>query len=201
MIPPFSVSGVLPPFVGSDPANPAEQAPYRTTMVDVVNRFSFNIERVVILEGIFSYREKMRSINVQGYQWLDGSFVEDCEKTRNRPPADIDVITFAYRPFDQQSGFMDTPSFDALTDQHPDLFDADEAKSSFKCDAYYVDFNQSPHLLAQSVTYWCNLFSHSRVNNLWKGILQVDLNVDDTQARDILEMKKQEILAASIRGA
>jgi len=201
LIPPFTVSGVLPPFMGGDPTSFNGQAPYRTSMVDVVNRFSFNIERVAILEGLFGYRDKMRSLNVKGYQWLDGSFVEDCEKTRSRPPADIDVITFAYRPLDGQSNFLDTASFEKVTDQHPDLFDPEEAKAKFKCDAYYVDFNQAPHNLAQAVTYWCNLFSHSRVNNLWKGMLQVELNVDDTQARAILETKKQELLAASVGGS
>lgn len=80
MIPPFTVSGVLPPFIGGDPTSFTGQAPYRTSMVEVVNRFSFSIERVAILEGLFDYRDKMRSLNVKGYQWLDGSFVEDCEK-------------------------------------------------------------------------------------------------------------------------
>lgn len=110
------------------------------------------------------------------------------------------MITFAYRPVDEQSKFLDTASFEQVTEQHQDLFDPEEAKEKFKCDAYYVDFNQAPHSLAQAVTYWCNLFSHSRFNNLWKGILQVELNVDDTQARTILETKKQELLAASVGG-
>ncbi|ELY4396889.1 hypothetical protein SMZ37_002836 [Cronobacter sakazakii] len=200
LIPSFSVSGVLPPFVGSDPAHPAGQAPYQTTMVEVVERFAFNLERIAILEGLFRYRERMRSINVIGYQWLDGSFVEDCEGLRHRPPADIDVITFAYRPKDQNGNFLNSKEFDSFTDLYPDLFDPEEAKKMFKCDAYYVDFNQAPHSLAGSVTYWCNLFSHSRVNNLWKGILQVELNVDDIDAKAILEAKKQSLLAANIGG-
>lgn len=200
MIPSFSVSGVLPPFVGSDPAHPAFQAPYRASMIEVVERFSFNLERIAILEGLFDYREKMRSINVIGYQWLDGSFVEDCERTRSRPPADIDVITFAYRPASQDGTHLDNDAFGVLTDQHPDLFDPEDAKDRYKCDAYYVDFNQAPHSLASSVTYWCNLFSHSRINNLWKGILQVELNVDDTDAKAILDAKKQSLLAVNLGG-
>lgn len=200
MIPSFSVSGVLPPFVGSDPTHPAMQAPYRTSMTEVVQRFSFNLERIAILEGLFDYRDKMRSIKVTGYQWLDGSFVEDCEGTRNRPPADIDVITFAYRPTHQDGKYLNINEFELLTDQYPELFDPDDAKNTYKCDAYYVDFNQPPHSLAGAVTYWCNLFSHSRINNLWKGVLQVELNVDDTDAKAILDAKKQSLLAVNVGG-
>lgn len=197
MIPQFSVSGVLPPFTGGDPTNLAGQAPYKVSIEDVVERFSTNLERISILEGFLNYRERMRSIDVTGYQWLDGSFVEDCESVRGRPPADIDIITFAYRPMDQQGAFIDASAFSAISYQHPELFDPDAAKQTYMCDAYYVDLNQKPHSLAASVTYWCNLFSHTRVNSLWKGMLQVKLNVDDANARAILDAKKQALLAAN----
>ncbi|TCW50800.1 hypothetical protein EDC53_102368 [Phytobacter diazotrophicus] len=196
MIPPFSVSGVLPPFVGEEPAIPSAQAPYRITMLELVQRFAISLERIAILEGLFEYRSKMRSLNVMGYQWLDGSFVEDCERTRGRAPADIDLITFAYRPRDEEGQFIDAGAFVELMDLHPDLFESETAKQVYMCDAYYVDFNQAPHTLAAAVTYWCNLFSHSRMQNLWKGILQVDLNVDDSEAIAILGNIKSELLAA-----
>ncbi|HCD6704901.1 hypothetical protein J4V24_15190 [Escherichia coli] len=200
MIPSFSVSGVLPPFVGGTPACKASQSPYKTTLLEVVERFSFNLERIEILEGLFNYREKMRSLNLNdAYQWLDGSFVEDCEGTRNRPPQDIDVVTFAYRPV-RNGNYLNNKEFLVLTDQNSDLFDPDDAKSYYKCDAYYVDFHQPPHSLASSITYWSNLFSHSRNNGLWKGILQVELNVDDSQAKAILDAKKQSLIAANSGG-
>lgn len=200
MIPPFSISGVLPPFAGADPTNPAEQSPYRISMQDVVDRFAHSLERIEILEGFFAYREKMRSLNVLGYQWLDGSFVEDCEKTRGRPPADIDVITFAYRPKDANGNYLGNDEFYLISEQNSDLFDSEVAKASYHCDAYYVDFHQHPHALAQVVTYWCNLFSHSRINNVWKGILEVQLNVDDSQAVALLQSKKNTILATGVGG-
>ncbi|WP_312277246.1 DUF6932 family protein [Kosakonia cowanii] len=197
MIPSFSVSGVLPPFLGGDPTVPAGQAPFRVTIDEVVDRFSFSLERIAILEGFLHYREQMRTLNVDGYQWLDGSFVEDCEGIRGRPPGDIDIVTFAYRPVDQQGAILDSHAFLALSNQRPDLFDPDDAKQTYRCDAYYVDLNQKPHALAASVTYWCNLFSHTRVNSLWKGMLQVMLNVDDSNARAILYAKKQALLTAN----
>ncbi|MEP8853804.1 hypothetical protein ABKV46_06215 [Enterobacter hormaechei] len=200
MIPPFSVSGVLPPFVGEEPAIRSAQAPYRITMVDLVQRFAISLERIAILEGLFAYRTKMRSLNVMGYQWLDGSFVEDCERTRGRAPADIDLITFAYRPRDEEGQWITPDAFLELMDLNPDLFDPETAKQVYKCDAYYVDFNQAPHTLAAAVTYWCNLFSHSRIQNLWKGILQVELNVDDSDAKAILGSMKNELIAAQRGG-
>lgn len=166
-------------------------------MDEVVERFSFNLDRISILEGLLNYREQMRNLNVQGYQWLDGSFVEDCESIRGRPPADIDIVTFAYRPVDQQGRFLDGAAFLSLSQQHPQLFDSDAAKQTHMCDAYYVDLNQKPHMLAAAVTYWCNLFSHTRVNSLWKGMLQVQLNADDSSAKAILDAKKQALLAAN----
>jgi hypothetical protein len=197
LIPSFSVSGVLPPFLGGDPTSVAGQAPFRVTIDEVVDHFSFSLDRIAILEGFLDYREQMRTLDVNGYQWLDGSFVEDCEGIRGRPPGDIDIVTFAYRPLDQQGAFLDSKAFFALSSQHPELFDPDTAKKNYKCDAYYVDLNQKPHALAESVTYWCNLFSHTRVNSLWKGMLQVRLNVDDSNARAILDAKKQALLAAN----
>ncbi len=179
----------------------SEQAPYRVTMSEVVERFGFSLERIQILEGLLSYREKMRSIHITGYQWLDGSFVEDCEQIRGRSPADIDIVTFAYRPLDQYGNHLNIDDFLDICDANDDLFSPEKAKAAYMCDAYYVDFHQEPHLLAGAVTYWCNLFSHSREHNLWKGILQVELrDVDDSEAKAILHQKKAELLAAQGRG-
>lgn len=50
------------------------------------------------------------------------------------------------------------------------------------------------HMLVEKTAYWFGLFSHSRVSNLWKGILSVPMNSDDAAARAILDAKKQEIL-------
>jgi hypothetical protein len=83
MIPSMNTSMVLPPFVGAEPGNPAEMSPYRTTMVGVVERFAISLERIAILRGLLSYRDKLRELGlIDGHQWLDGSFVENVETIR-----------------------------------------------------------------------------------------------------------------------
>src|SRR3546814_8995494 len=74
-------------------------SPYSTSMTEIVSRFATSAERVAILRGLLDFRARLAGIDiVQGFQWIDGSFVEDCETVRQRPPLDVDVVTFAYRP-------------------------------------------------------------------------------------------------------
>lgn len=104
MIPTFNISGVLPPFVGESPTVKAAMSPYLTTMSAIVGRFATSVERKKILAGLLAYRAALRNLGlVNGFQWIDGSFVEDIENTQNRPPADVDVVTFSSRP-DIQAG-------------------------------------------------------------------------------------------------
>ncbi len=100
MIPSLNQSGVLPPFLpNAGPTESAAMAPYQATLVEIVQRFASSPERVSILNGLLRYREKLRSYGIiDGFQWIDGSYLEDCEKHRSRPPSDIDLVTFAERP-------------------------------------------------------------------------------------------------------
>jgi hypothetical protein len=99
VIPAFGQSDVLPPFIGADATVRAQCSPYVTTCTEIVRRFGISRERLVILRGLLDYRAALSSIGiVHGFQWIDGSFVEDCETIRQRPPGDVDVVTFAYRP-------------------------------------------------------------------------------------------------------
>ncbi|MDN3617464.1 DUF6932 family protein [Vibrio gallaecicus] len=83
MIPAFEQSGVLPPFVGDSPARRANQAPYAVSLADFVKHFSTSPERIKILIGFLEYRIALKSIGiVDGFQWIDGSFVENVELTR-----------------------------------------------------------------------------------------------------------------------
>jgi hypothetical protein len=70
---------------------------------------------------------------------------------------------------------------------HQRLFDPEEAKAAFDCDAYFVDMNKPAHLLIEDTAYWFGLFSHQRVTALWKGLLQVPLDSDDDEVRQALE--------------
>jgi hypothetical protein len=179
VIPALGPSGVLPPFVGADATVRAQVSPYPTTISTIVGRFGTSTERVAILRGLLDYRAALSSVGiVQGFQWIDGSFVEDCETIRQRPPGDVDIVTFAYRPAVGDWG--------QFVSHHLDLFDSTRTKAQFKCDAYYVDLHKRQHLIVTDTSYFNGLFSHQRDTQQWKGMLAVDLNSDDLAAKQLV---------------
>jgi hypothetical protein len=96
----------------------------------------------------------------EGIQLIDGSFVEDVEVTRLRPPADIDVVTIAARPV------SDRISWAQMITANQDVFDSDAAKGRFRCDHYFLDTQKRPDLLVADAIYFSNLFSHQRTTSL-----------------------------------
>ncbi|MGX5733013.1 DUF6932 family protein [Bosea thiooxidans] len=183
MIPAFGPSGVLPPFVGNGPADRAQTSPYRASMTEIVQRFATSGERIAILRGLLDYRAALAAIGIEdGYQWLDGSFVEDCETTRNRAPGDIDVVTFAYRP----AALKGNQDWNPFVIQNQNIFDPHQTKVDFRCDAYYIDLLKPPHIMVADTAYFNGLFSHHRDTAQWKGMLLVTLRSDDVAARQLL---------------
>lgn len=172
MIPPHTQSGFLPPFVGTEPSSFASMAPYRVSLLDVAKKFSTNEQRIKILNGLIAYRKTLRSAGIsQGFQWLDGSFVEDSERNRGRPPSDIDVVTFFHRP----AGHRGEDKWKAFIQPRLNLFNPRENKKQFLCDTYFVDLGSHPSYLINQTKYWFGLFSHQRDTFLWKGMLEVPL--------------------------
>ncbi len=181
MIPSLNQSGVLPPFLpNAGPTESAAMAPYQATLVEIVQRFASSPERVSILNGLLRYREKLRSYGIiDGFQWIDGSYLEDCEKHRSRPPSDIDLVTFAERPVH----CSDLSSWkDFVAQNRSSLFDRDAIKQTYSCDAFYEDLGLPSRQLVSRSRYWFGLFSHQRMTYLWKGLLMVPLQADDAQA-------------------
>lgn len=79
-IPAFTIDGVLPPFVGPDGpgGNLEDMSPYAVTAIEVITTLGGSDEREAILRGWLRHREALRASGfVRGFQWLDGSFVED----------------------------------------------------------------------------------------------------------------------------
>jgi hypothetical protein len=176
MIPQMNTSMVLPPFVGDDPGMRAATSPYLVSMVDVVDSFATSSVRVAILRGLLSYRDALlRAGVVDGYQLLDGSFVEDVETSRKRGPQDIDIVTFASSP-------ADVVDRNAWLHAHEGLLDLRRTKADFLCDAYFIDFRKRPELLVDDTCYWFGLFSHQRESSLWKGMLKVPMLSNDVAA-------------------
>ncbi|MFN7306148.1 MAG: DUF6932 family protein [Acetobacteraceae bacterium] len=189
MIPGFTVNGLLPPFVGSSPTDMAGRAPFVTTIVDVVDRYANSPERLVILDGLLRYREALHRVGlVSGFQWIDGSFSEAIEAIENRPPNDVDVVTFYYRPASATSD----PAWAAFQAQNQraleGLFRSPLPKQSFKCDAYPVELDMGPIDLVSFTHYCFGLFSHRRQTFEWKGLIEVPLfdAVLDGEARRLL---------------
>ncbi|MFZ6686864.1 DUF6932 family protein [Undibacterium sp. SXout11W] len=178
MIPSFNASMVLPPFIGADPTTRAGMSPYKVTMLQIVERFAISPDRIAILNGLISYRAALVAAGIKiGFQWLDGSFVENVEVSRKRPPKDIDIVSIAHRP-----KFLDPAQDQQWFNQHSNLFDPDYTSNNFHCDAYFIDLGKRPDLIVDDTRYWFGLFSHQRETSLWKGMLQVNIDADDTDA-------------------
>lgn len=76
-----------------------ERSPYRVMLTDVVVHFATSSERRQILRGWLGYRAALHGMGLtDGFQWLDGSFLEQVETPESRPPQDMDVVTFLNPP-------------------------------------------------------------------------------------------------------
>jgi len=179
-IPDWNPQGVLPP---NDPVDPtsAERSPYAVSLTDFVLHFGTTEKRQTILLGLLDFRAALHAAGLgNGFQWVNGSFLENIETIANRPPADMDVVTFFYLPQGQtQQSFAST---------HPDLFKHEDTKTRFHVDAYFVPLDDNPPAyLVERSAYWYSLWSHRR-NGQWKGYLQIDLlATDDAPARAELQ--------------
>jgi hypothetical protein len=184
MIPDHSLSGVLPPFVGENPANRAEASPYLASMSEFVQRFCTTMERARLLSGLLKYRSGLANLMVRdGMQWIDGSFLEEVEATRKRPPQDIDLITLAHRPETHQTD----QDWELLFRANIGFFVPSFVKETFHCDAYFIDLDKRADILIKDVCYFHGLFSHQRDTLLWKGIVEIPLESDDDIASTIVE--------------
>jgi hypothetical protein len=170
-IPAWNSRGVLPPIGVADPTS-AIRSPYVVPLSEVVQRFGTTLERRTILNGLLRYRAALHAVGlVQGFQWLNGSFLEDIESLEGRPPNDIDVVTF----FRLMPGETEDAVVQRALDLFPDTASAQRAlKQRFHVDAYMETLDAPPEELIRQCTYWYSMWSHRR-NFTWKGYLQVDL--------------------------
>ena len=183
MIPAFNHSHVLPPFLGESPGALSESSPYVVSMLALTERFAHLPGRTRLVQGLLDYRADLAALGfVRGFQWLDGSFAEDVEAHQQRPPNDIDIVTFAFSP----TGFS-TAQITGLIADNPTLFNNAAAKEKYGCDAYVVPLDKSPENLVKRTAYYFSLFSHRRSDQVWKGLLQIPLESDDALARELLQ--------------
>jgi hypothetical protein len=160
-------------------------SPYKTDVLTFVRRFATTGRRVVLLAGLLDYREALRVAGVaSGFQWIDGSFVEQVEVILERPPGDIDLVTFSPAP--DMGKYATDAEYEVWVENFGKLFEPDRAKATFGCEAFFIDITKRPELLIDDTRYWFGLFSHQRATSLWKGIIEVQMNSNDDEARAYL---------------
>jgi len=184
-IPPFDHNQVLPPHLG-DPRSFAQLSPYPATSEEVCRHFATSPQRKVILLGLLAFRARCIQMGIAiGFQWLDGSFLENIEQSENRSPRDLDVVTFFEPPSDPAAAHLLVQNIGA---NFPDFLDSRLSKANFHLDHFPVNLRPpQASALVENTRYWTGLFSHRR-NGIWKGMLRVDLNtaVDDATALSYL---------------
>ena len=182
-IPQFSSNGLLPPFEGED-ATTLQRSPYFGSIIEVIERFSTTPARRALLGGLLQYRRFLAdNYFTSGIQFIDGSFVEDVEKLRNRDPRDIDVFSLIELP---------------VRYREPDLWQAegfpfwrDEVVHSKNKDRYsldtYGEIFRPGAAQIKSLFYWNDLFGHQRDTFSWKGYVMIPLDpAADLQAAETL---------------
>jgi hypothetical protein len=156
-------------------------------MNQFVEWFGYTPARLAIISGLLDFRQKLIETGLSGFQWLSGSFVEDVETLRQRPPGDIDVVSVVHRP---QASAEDEDWIALVQGDSAYLFDTEQIKEDFKCDTYWIDLNEPVEDIVNLTRYWIGLFSHQRESSLWKGMMAVELDLQqDNDARALLQLK------------
>lgn len=182
ILPHWNWVGVLPPVGPEMPGNSPERSPYRVPLADFVDRFATSPERMAILDGLLRFRAKLHELGiVSGFQWLDGSFLEQIELLESRHPRDMDVVTF----FDMPRGENQR----SLLQKAGQLFDQKHLIATYWVDGYFIVLGQPVDARqVQCIAYWYSMWSHRR-EGLWKGFVQVDLDSSqDANARAVLNI-------------
>lgn len=185
MIPSWNKMGVIPPIEG-EPSS-LNRSPYVVDLPTLIERFAISKKRCFILEGFLKFRAELHNVGIiSGFQWINGSFVENVELTSARAPRDIDVVTFYAIP----NGESQRQIFDKMGE----LYDSKYCSENFSVDSYYQALG-SPldDYLVNRVSYWYGLWSHRSADYAWKGFLQVSLDPSaDIDAAKILNFKRGE---------
>ena len=190
-VPPWRHDGLIPPIDPDDQVGKT-RSPYLVTLPDLIVRFGISSERLSLLGGLLRFRSMCHQAGLtKGFQWINGSFVEDKESVKDSPPADIDIVTFFELPHGSTQ--------ENLLATHDTLFQRQQIKASFNIDTYFVVMEHTNlELLIENAVYWSSLFSHTREDQ-WKGFVQIDLGEQDDAnlTRDIDSMLNEGLQSGS----
>lgn len=179
-IPNFDHNHVIPPHLG-DPSSRSDVSPFECTTLELCQKFSTSTKRIEILQKFLDFRKRTVNSGVKvGFQWLDGSFLENIEESEGRNPNDIDVVTF-YGGLSMADQCMAGKFF-------PEFFSPKMARDKFLVDHFAIDYCHDPDFTIDQARYWSQLFTHKR-NGIWKGMLKIPLNTlkDDENALNYLK--------------
>ena len=191
-IPPWVDGGILPPF-RDNPAKREGTSPYLCSMESLVWRFldepegTRDAKRRDLLRGFLDYRTDLRTLGFSGFQCVSGSFVEQVESIRGRVPNDIDVVNYLHPPFNE--------GVDSLTELRNWLNDREllskKARARYGVDGHLVILDKfAPGYVAEETHYWLGLFTHQQKSLKWKGVIRVELTMnesEDAAARRIVD--------------
>lgn len=176
-IPNYDGRGLLPAFVGQ--ANSHERSPYIAKMTEIVGFFATTDRRRRLLNNLIAYRTLLASGGfVEGLQFVDGSFVEDVERTSSREPGDIDIFSMLVLPsrFAQDHAAWRATG---LPFWQGEIADRAKNKSRFELDTYAEVYPMRRPDEIRTIIYWYSLFSHQRSTMAWKGFVAVPLDAAD----------------------
>jgi hypothetical protein len=146
-------------------------------MTEFVARLGTTPGRKQLCRNLISYRKLLAGDGyTEGFQFIDGSFVEDVERTRGKEPSDLDVFSFLSAPLKYQQDFSAWNAA-GLPFWRTEIADRDRNKARFGLDTYALLLQETnlPTLI-QQIIYWYGLFSHQRETFAWKGFVAIPLD-------------------------
>lgn len=164
----WNEQGLISPIGAS--ATSRDRSPYRISLIDFYKHFSkISSDRKALLDGLILFRQELHKLEItKGFQWINGSFLENIEKTEGRPPNDIDSVIF-----------IEEFNVEKIFEMQNFLKDKDSLKKKFKIDSYHEWICELPLKdIVRTTTYWYSMWSHTR-DHQWKGFVEIDLNPDE----------------------
>ncbi len=184
VIPAWNANGVIPPVNSAGPTS-AERSPYVVSLSEFVLRFASSAKRKQILNGFLQYRGRLHSVGLAtGFQWLDGSFLENVETTESRDPNDLDIVTFYSLPVGVTQQQVQSQASDLFP---TNAIERARLKAAYFVDPFFVSLGSWAPMLVQQCTYWYSVWAHRR-DSTWKGYLQIDLDPGE-DALAVLHMR------------
>lgn len=180
--------GLIPPIDQQNPTS-NNRSPYKITIFDFIDIFGFSQKRLELLDSFLDFQKKLLDSGLLIHkQWINGSFCEHCEITRNRSPNDIDAV------------FFYTVNNEELYKININCLSNELVKKTFKVDSYLIylptgDTNIDTYCNFMNITaYWSSLWSHTR-SGQWKGFIELDnFNIDNyNNAKLLITNKRSEI--------